>query len=258
MTIRVPRRAAWAIPALFLAILLSPAVRADSALVQTASNPTLGSILVNAQGMTLYHLSVENGTQISCTGGCAGVWPPLFLAMGATAPTAGAGVTGMLATINRPDGLGHQVTYNGAPLYTFSHDSKPGDTNGEGIKAFGGVWHAVTANSVPLAATRLMHLSIKITTTGSTVWGTVRSKYTWKGKHVTKTCSAASCSLKVPHGVKVHFSQTATNSSTWPFKDWEIAAGRHHSTIGKASTSMKIKHNSTVTAVYVLNSGGGY
>ena len=43
----------------------------------------------------------------------------------------------------RPDGIS-QLTYNGHPLYTFVNDNKPGDTNGEGINAFGGSWFAVS------------------------------------------------------------------------------------------------------------------
>ena len=43
----------------------------------------------------------------------------------------------------RPDGVS-QLTYNGHPLYTFVNDKKPGDTNGEGISAFGGSWFAVS------------------------------------------------------------------------------------------------------------------
>jgi hypothetical protein len=39
-------------------------------------------------------------------------------------------VTGTLGTITRADNGAVQVTYNGLPLYFFSKDTKPGDTNG--------------------------------------------------------------------------------------------------------------------------------
>jgi hypothetical protein len=39
-------------------------------------------------------------------------------------------VTGTLGTIARSDNGATQVTYNGKPLYFFSHDTAPGDTNG--------------------------------------------------------------------------------------------------------------------------------
>ena len=37
-----------------------------------------------------------------------------------------------------------QVTYAGHPLYWFSGDTKPGDTNGEGLDDFGGEWYAIS------------------------------------------------------------------------------------------------------------------
>jgi hypothetical protein len=45
-----------------------------------------------------------------------------------------------------------QLTYNGHPLYTFVNDKKPGDTNGEGVKAFGGSWFAVSPSGSKVAA----------------------------------------------------------------------------------------------------------
>jgi predicted lipoprotein with Yx(FWY)xxD motif len=54
----------------------------------------------------------------------------------------------------RADGT-RQVTYNNHPLYLFVKDTKAGDTNGEGLTAFGGVWYAVspTGNQVVAAST---------------------------------------------------------------------------------------------------------
>jgi hypothetical protein len=37
-----------------------------------------------------------------------------------------------------------QVTYNHHPLYTFVKDTKAGQTNGEGVSAFGAVWNAMS------------------------------------------------------------------------------------------------------------------
>jgi predicted lipoprotein with Yx(FWY)xxD motif len=115
--------------------------------VNVGSNPKLGQLLVDAQGMTLYHNVKEQAGAIVCTGTCAAAWPP-FLVPPGTAPAAGPGLPGTLATVTRPDG-GLQATYNGQPLYRFSGDKAPGDANGQGI---GGVWFAVSATS---AATTL-------------------------------------------------------------------------------------------------------
>jgi predicted lipoprotein with Yx(FWY)xxD motif len=101
----------------------------------------LGNILVSSQGRTLYMFSRDSGTTSACTGACAVNWPPL---RASGKPTVGNGAkAAMISTIARSDGK-PQVTYNGHPLYLFKNDSKPGDTNGEGLNAFGGSWFAVS------------------------------------------------------------------------------------------------------------------
>ncbi len=108
------------------------------AMVNVGQNATLGSFLVDSNGMTLYIFANDKAGQSNCNGTCANNWPPL-LTNGA--PTAGTGVTAsMLGTITRADGT-TQVTYNGMPLYYFAADKAPGDTNGEGK---GGVWYVMT------------------------------------------------------------------------------------------------------------------
>jgi predicted lipoprotein with Yx(FWY)xxD motif len=107
--------------------------------VSSASN-ALGQILTDAQGMTLYATKNDSSGQPTCTGNCAQLWPP-FATNGQ--PEAGAGVDlGLLGTVTRDDGS-TQVTYNGMPLYLYSGDKAPGDTNGQGI---GGVWYVVSAD----------------------------------------------------------------------------------------------------------------
>jgi predicted lipoprotein with Yx(FWY)xxD motif len=123
----------------------SPATSAPStsgggssgATVAAADVGTLGMVLVDSRGFTLYHLDGETATKITCTGGCEQAWPPLEAS---GAPTAGDGATGDLGTTKRPDGT-MQVTYDGLPLYTFSGDSAPGQANGQGVSD---VWFAVT------------------------------------------------------------------------------------------------------------------
>jgi predicted lipoprotein with Yx(FWY)xxD motif len=111
-----------------------PSSGASASVVKTASNSTLGAtILVNAQGMTLYHLSGEqNGKWICTSAACVQVWHPLIAPSGA-APK---GTVGSLGTVKRPDGT-MQVTYKGTPLYTFAQDQNAGDAKGQGIKDVG-------------------------------------------------------------------------------------------------------------------------
>jgi predicted lipoprotein with Yx(FWY)xxD motif len=120
------------------------------AVVKTASNATLGTILVDSQGMTLYHLSGEaNGRFICKSSACVGVWHPLI------APASGTpgGEVASLGTVRRPEGT-MQVTYKGTPLYTFAQDKQAGETNGQGIKDVG-TWSAVTTGTsgAPAATT---------------------------------------------------------------------------------------------------------
>ena len=111
-----------------------------SATLGVASS-SLGSILVNSTGRTLYLFKADVGAKSACTGACATAWPPL-LATGT--PTAGTGLTASkLATITRSDGT-QQVTYNGHPVYLFIKDKKPGQTTGQGVTAFGAAWYALT------------------------------------------------------------------------------------------------------------------
>jgi predicted lipoprotein with Yx(FWY)xxD motif len=109
-------------------------------MVDVANNPQLGKILVDAQGRTLYLFQKDVGNRSMCAGACAKIWPPL-LASGSA--KAGKGVTqSMLATTSRSDGS-MQVTFAGHPLYTYSADTAPGQTGGNGLNEFGGVWNAV-------------------------------------------------------------------------------------------------------------------
>jgi predicted lipoprotein with Yx(FWY)xxD motif len=113
----------------------------QSAMVGVA-NENLGSILVDSQGRTLYLFRRDSGTKSVCTGACAIDWPPL---RATGKPTVGGGVTAsIVATSARSDGR-PQVTYNGHPLYLFSGDQKPGETKGEGVNAFGGLWYALSS-----------------------------------------------------------------------------------------------------------------
>jgi predicted lipoprotein with Yx(FWY)xxD motif len=105
------------------------------------ANEGLGKILVNSQARTLYLFQKDSGTMSECTGACAVNWPPL---RASGAPLVGSGANAsMIGTTARSDGR-PQITYNGHPLYLIVKDRTPGDTNGEGLTAFGGSWFAVS------------------------------------------------------------------------------------------------------------------
>jgi predicted lipoprotein with Yx(FWY)xxD motif len=110
----------------------------------TAANAKLGTLLVDTAGKTLYTLTDAAGSPVACTGQCLSFWPPLLLAASATTASGSTGVSG-LGTVATAGGL--QVTEGGAPLYRFAADAAAGDANGEGIKSFGGTWHAAKASA---------------------------------------------------------------------------------------------------------------
>jgi predicted lipoprotein with Yx(FWY)xxD motif len=109
----------------------------------------LGKVLANGRGFTLYAFSRDAKNKDKCvmTSGCKQVWP---VARTQGKPSAAAGVkASLLGTIKLPGGV-QQVTYAGHPLYTYSADSGPGQTDYVGAKQFGGVWHAVNAKGTPV------------------------------------------------------------------------------------------------------------
>jgi predicted lipoprotein with Yx(FWY)xxD motif len=114
--------------------------------VMAASNSTLGTVLVDSAGKTLYTLTDASGKAVACTGQCLTFWPPLLLPSGSTTATGASGITG-LATVSA--GGGTQVTENALPLYHFSGDTTAGAANGQGIVSFGGTWHVVKSSAAP-------------------------------------------------------------------------------------------------------------
>ena len=106
-----------------------------------AANTSLGQILVDSNGRTLYLFKKDNGTKSACSGACADAWPPV---RADGKPTVGAGADAShVGTTRRSDGK-PQVTYNGHPLYLYQGDQKPGDTTGQGSTGFGAAWYALS------------------------------------------------------------------------------------------------------------------
>jgi predicted lipoprotein with Yx(FWY)xxD motif len=116
------------------------AKHAGSALVGVRDTK-LGKILVDAHGRTLYLFEKDKGAKSTCFGACASAWPPLTTT---ARPKAGAGATAsLIATTARSDGA-REVTYKNRPLYYFAGDHAAGETNGEGLNAFGGGWDVLS------------------------------------------------------------------------------------------------------------------
>ena len=98
------------------------------------------TIFTDAQGRTLYYFDSDAPAQAACTGGCTSIWPPLLAP--STNVQAPSGLPGTFVVANA--GNGPQVEYRGHPLYTYSGDTAPGQTTGNG---FSGKWHVATPNT---------------------------------------------------------------------------------------------------------------
>jgi len=103
------------------------------------------TVLTNSKGFTLYSFAPDTSTTSKCDGACAQSWPPV------TGPVTGSGVTGTFGTITRSDGS-TEATFDGHPLYTFVGDTAPGQAKGNGLNAFGGLWHEITTSGTAPAA----------------------------------------------------------------------------------------------------------
>jgi predicted lipoprotein with Yx(FWY)xxD motif len=106
--------------------------------LNVAADPTLGNILVDGKGMTLYLYKTDVPGVSNCSADCLKVSPP-FVTQGN--PILGAGVdSSKVSAAPLADGR-KIVTYDGMPLYYYASDTKAGDTTGQGVD---GVWFVVT------------------------------------------------------------------------------------------------------------------
>src|SRR6201996_6107516 len=112
----------------------------------TIKSTSIGQVLTNAQGDTLYWYSKDTKDGPStCTGSCATAWP---MVAGQAVAASGVKLAGELGTVTDAGGV-MQATYNGYPLYTYAGDKTPGQTAGNDE---GGVWHVISGSALTAAA----------------------------------------------------------------------------------------------------------
>jgi predicted lipoprotein with Yx(FWY)xxD motif len=116
---------------------------AASVQVSTKTISGLGTVLVNAQGRTLYMFTPDSHAKVTCLSSCASIWPPAKLSSGQKATASGEAKPSLLSSDPDPEG-GDVVTYAGWPLYTYAADSGPGAANGQGVSANGGLWYVLS------------------------------------------------------------------------------------------------------------------
>ena len=112
---------------------------AGSGVALAAAESSLGTVLVDAAGLTLYAFTPDTGGVPTCVDACADAWPPAVVD---GEPTVDGVDAALVTTVEHPAG-GTQLVVDGHPLYTFAGDAAPGDVNGHGS---GDVWFAVASD----------------------------------------------------------------------------------------------------------------
>jgi predicted lipoprotein with Yx(FWY)xxD motif len=125
----------------------TPSVAAHGALgvVQTP----LGSILTDSSGKTIYRFAIDAIGVSKCTATCLKYWP--IVPAPAATPATISGVNAAIGSLTRPDGT-KQLTVAGWPVYTFTGDSGPGTTSGQGKNLSGGLWWVVSDNGAAVSS----------------------------------------------------------------------------------------------------------
>jgi predicted lipoprotein with Yx(FWY)xxD motif len=119
----------------------SSSTPSGTALLNSDDTPSLGNVVVGPNGRTLYIFRKDTGSTSTCSGACAEAWPPLTTDGSIT--TSGGVSPGLVKTVRRSDGK-TQVTLDGHPLYYYGGDGAAGQTNGQGLNAFGALWYALS------------------------------------------------------------------------------------------------------------------
>ena len=140
----------WGLPLLLVAVAGTGAAmaatvspNAQTGTVRAVKSNSFGTILVGANGKTLYRYTLDSKGINRCTSNaaCAKYWPQLLI-KATVKPTVGTGASAkLLGTIKAAHGM-RQVTYAGFPLYFFSGDSAPGQAKGQGFEK---QWYVVNS-----------------------------------------------------------------------------------------------------------------
>ena len=124
--------AAAAIIALLMAGCAMDGDKASSVAPLKTMETSVGTVLADAQGFTLYTYKNDPMGKSECNGRCARKWPPVP-ADGVVLPP-----DSELSVITRKDGK-TQLAWRGHALYRWEKDKEPGQTTGHDL---GEVWYA--------------------------------------------------------------------------------------------------------------------
>ena len=119
---------------------------ASSSPAVSLEQTSLGPVLVDAEGRTLYLFESDRPNVSTLSAAGRAIWPP-FTAKSKPAAM-GAANAALIGTI---PGSG-QVTYDGHPLYYYVGDQQPGQTTGQGLNQFGARWYVLSATGSPITS----------------------------------------------------------------------------------------------------------
>jgi predicted lipoprotein with Yx(FWY)xxD motif len=131
----------------------APAYMSGGTIVGTAKT-SVGTVVVDGSGRTLYLFANDTGPKSTCSGKCAAHWPPFITS--ATPRAIGGVQASALALYKRGDGR-QQVMIDGHPLYFFKGDKSAGELNGQGVNAFGAKWFTVSSSGKSVTASAASH-----------------------------------------------------------------------------------------------------
>lgn len=105
----------------------SASAASGSASTLKTMSTSIGTVLVDQSGRTVYELVGDTAAMPTCNTACLAVWPAV--------------------TAN-----GTQVVVNGHPAFTFVEDSAAGQTKGQNVTDQFGKWLALDASGNPISA----------------------------------------------------------------------------------------------------------
>lgn len=117
----------------------------NEAVVIGTATTSVGEVLTDTDGLTLYILTDDGTGDPTCVDSCADTWPPVIAENIETH-----GELDISVNLVDGDAAERQVTINGRPVYTYSGDIEAGDANGQG---FGGKWWVLDQDGNPIEST---------------------------------------------------------------------------------------------------------
>ena len=116
--------------------------------VQVVETDEYGTVLVDSGCRALYMFESDTDGEPTCFDDCAAAWPPLFVDNDTVPAVADELDPSLFSVVQHPDGA--MLKYGDWPLYYFIRDTGPGQFNGQGVDAFGGLWWLVGPDGAPV------------------------------------------------------------------------------------------------------------